>query len=262
MLDALAPYVESSHGIIDCHAHFWSGRDVPVVVDEARRLGLRGVCVSSLMNWDWEEAACPGDGNSIVFDAATQNPEVLGYVYLDPRLPELAQAQLDRYLDHPSMIGVKLWIACRANDASVHPIAERAARDGFIMLVHSWRRGHRLAKGYQTLPYQVGQLASSFPEVDFIMAHMGGDWESGIREVAGVPNVLVDTCGSINESGMVEMGAEVLGARRVVYGSDAPGAGYLPNIGKVISARIGEGEKRLILGGNMAGLLKRHSRGF
>jgi predicted TIM-barrel fold metal-dependent hydrolase len=118
-----------------------------------------------------------------------------------------------------------------------------------------------LAKGHQTLPIQVAEMAASFPGVDMIMAHLGGDWENGIREVADVPSVSVDTCGSINEAGMVEMAVEVLGAERVLFGSDAPGSGYLPNIGKVTSARIEEDDKALILGGNIARLLEKHSRG-
>jgi predicted TIM-barrel fold metal-dependent hydrolase len=262
MLESLVPFRDSGDGIIDSHAHFWSSDDVGTIVDEARRLGLRRVCVSSLFDWDWNEAPDPGAGNRTVFEAAGNNPELLGYVYLDPRFPDTAQAQIDLYADHPSMIGIKLWIACRANDHLVHPIAERTQRDGFLMLVHSWRRGSRLTKGHQTLPCQVAEMAASFPGVDVIMAHLGGDWESGIREVADAESVSVDTCGSINEAGMVEMAVEVLGTKRVLFGSDAPGSGYLPNIGKVTSARIEEHEKALILGGNMARLLEKHSRGI
>ena len=250
------------HGIIDSHIHVWSPDDVPLVVGEARRLGIRRICTSCLTDWDWKEDVDVGAGNHLVFDAADANGEVLGYVYVDPRLPQEAQSQIDLYLHHPSMIGVKLWISCLANDPLVHPVAERAAGEGFIMLVHSWRRGSKLAKGRQTLPCQVGELAASFPGVDILMAHLGGDWENGIREVADFPNVLVDTCGSINETGMVEMAVDLLGAERVLYGSDAPGSGYLPNIGKVISADIDEEDRALVLGGNMAGLIEKRSRGL
>jgi predicted TIM-barrel fold metal-dependent hydrolase len=241
--------------IVDCHVHVWSENDVPVVVNEARRIGLHRICVSCLKDWDWDAAENPGAANSIVFNAASREPEVLGYVYADPR-HDFAAEEIDRYSSHPAMIGVKLWIACPANDPCVFPIAEQAARMGLIMLVHSWRRGTRLAKGYQTLPSQVCDLASSFPRVPIIMAHMGGDWEDGLREVADPDNLLVDTSGSIVESGMVEEAVEILGARRVVYGSDAPGVGYMPNIGKVLSAGIGDREKALILGGNMQELIK------
>lgn len=136
-------------------------------------------------------------------------------------------------------------------------MAEVAAQEDLIMLVHSWRRGTRLAKGHQTLPSQVAELASSFPGVMIIMAHIGGDWENGAREVVDQKNVTVDTCGSINEAGMVETAVEVLGSGRVVYGSDAPGSGYLPNLGKILSAEISDRDKARILGGNMEQLLGR-----
>jgi len=242
--------------VIDSHAHIWSQRDIPLLVEEVRRLGITAACVSCLADWDWSTAPDPGAGNDLVFRTATENPEIFGYVYVDPTQPEEAMAQIDRYLHHPSLVGIKLWISCRANDRRVNPIAERAVEKDLILLVHAWRRGTPLSKGYQTLPTEVAELAASFPELTVIMAHIGGDWETGASEVADVPNVLVDTCGTINESGMIENAVQTLGARRVVFGSDAPGSGFLPNLGKVLSAEITEAEKSMILRGNMERLLK------
>lgn len=245
---------------MDAHVHIWSEKDIPIVTAEARRLGIDRICVSCLADWDWTSSKDPQAGNAMVFAAADRHPEILGYVYVDPRQGQEALRQIDAYLDHPAMMGVKLWISCPANDPVVHPIAEAASRAGLVVLVHSWRRGTRLSKGYQTLPRQVAELALSFPEAPFIMAHMGGDWESGILEVANAKNLLVDTSGSINEAGMVEKAVEILGADRVVYGSDAPGAGYLPNLGKILSAEVRDADKLKILAGNIDGLLVRGKR--
>jgi predicted TIM-barrel fold metal-dependent hydrolase len=230
------------------------------VTAEARRLGIDRICVSCLADWDWTSSKDPAAGNALVFAAADRHPEMLGYVYVDPRQKQEALGQVNAYLEHPAVMGIKLWISCPANDPVVHPIAEAASQAGLVMLVHSWRRGTRLSKGYQTLPRQVAELALRFPEVPFIMAHMGGDWESGILEVEKATNVLVDTSGSINEAGMVEKAVQILGADRVVYGSDAPGAAYLPNLGKVLSAEVGNPEKLKILAGNVDGLLARGKR--
>mgnify|MGYP001028990887 CR=1 FL=1 len=254
-------YLGREHArIVDAHVHIWSEKDIPIVTAEARRLGIEQICVSCLDDWDWTISKNPQAGNALVFGAADHHPEILGYVYVDPRQRQEALRQIDAYLDHPATMGVKLWISCPANDPVVHPIAEAASRAGLVMLVHSWRRGTRLSKGYQTLPRQVAELALSFPEAVFIMAHMGGDWESGILEVAKARNVLVDTSGSINEAGMVEKAVEILGADRVVYGSDAPGAGYLPNLGKILSAEVGDAEKLKILAGNIDAVLARGKR--
>jgi uncharacterized protein len=46
-----------------------------------------------------------------------------------------------------------------------------------------------------------------------------------------------------------------LGASRVVFGSDLPGACLATNLGKVYGAGLSESEAELVLGGNMARLL-------
>ncbi len=245
---------ETDLRIVDCHAHLWSEADARVLVDEANRLRIERVCVSCLSHWDWSEEGNAGRGNSLVRSAVQDNPKLLGYVYVDPTVGDMALKQIDEYTGMPPFIGIKLWISCRANDRRVHPVLERASSSGLVVLAHAWRRGSRLSKGYQTLPSEVADLASSFPEVPIIMAHIGGDWENGALEVADAENVAVDTCGSINESGMIESAVDAVGSARVLFGSDAPSSGYLPNIGKIISAEIPLKEKVDILGSNFARL--------
>lgn len=259
MPNFLEPFLKPGARVIDSHVHIWSEQDIPIVVEEARRLGIHGICVSCLADWDWSVSKNHGAGNALVFRAADKHPEMHGYVYVDPRDKEKTIEQIERYIGHPAMIGIKLWISCPVNDPCVHPVAEKASDEGLIMLVHSWRRGSHLVKGYQSLPCQVAELASSYPKVRFIMGHMGGDWENGVCEVADAGNVLVDTCGTINEAGMVETAVEVLGAKRIVFGSDAPGSAYLPNLGKIISAKIDNRDKVRILSENMAELLARRN---
>lgn len=259
-MDGLSQLMQlAGRRIIDAHIHLWNRKDLPVVLNEARRLGLYRVCASSLLDWDWSLEGDHGAGNAMVFEAARRYDELLGYVYLDPTSGEKALREIEKYLDHRGMIGVKLWIACPANDKRVEPIAEAAHREDLVMLVHAWRRGSHLSKGYQTLPIQVAELATSFPGVTIIMAHMGGDWESGLREVSEQENVLVDTCGSINETGMIELAVDLLGPERVVYGSDAPGSGFLPNLGKIASSKVDDPDKAKILSGNMERIISRRS---
>jgi len=235
--------------VIDAHAHLWAEGDAEVIVREARRVGISKVVVSCLLNWDWSVHS-PQPRNDLVFGQTKLYPELYGYLYVDPLNEELAMQQLERYLSDESLVGIKLWISCPANDRAVYRLAEATSPHNLPILVHAWRRGTRLEKGYQTLPSQVAELASSFPKSFFLMAHMGGDWEMGCREIAEAENVAVDTSGSINESGMVETAVDLLGAERVLFGTDAPSSGFLANLGKVLSAEIDEDEKRRILGLN------------
>jgi len=91
------------------------------------------------------------------------------------------------------------------------------------------------------------------------MAHIGGDWERGIAAVKDCPNVLVDTSGSIIDMGMVERSVEVLGANRVLFGSDAHGVDLSVALAKVLDAEISESDRQLILGGNMQAVLDRRA---
>jgi predicted TIM-barrel fold metal-dependent hydrolase len=47
------------------------------------------------------------------------------------------------------------------------------------------------------------------------------------------------------------MAVRELGAERVIFGSDVPGRGFASQLAKVQGATISDGEKRLILSGNL-----------
>ena len=47
-----------------------------------------------------------------------------------------------------------------------------------------------------------------------------------------------------------------LGARRVLFGTDASGRGYAAALGKVLGAKLSARDRALILGGNAARLLQ------
>ena len=88
------------------------------------------------------------------------------------------------------------------------------------------------------------------------MAHLNGVGYRGIEAVADVPNVVVDTSGGDPESGMVEAAVSRLGARRVVYGSDAPIRHFGVTMNKVLGADIPDADKRAILWDNALRILK------
>ena len=68
-------------------------------------------------------------------------------------------------------------------------------------------------------------------------------------------NVYADLAGSNPVAGYIEMAVRELGAERVLYGSDVPGRSFGSQLAKVIGAEISDDAKKLILGGNLIGLL-------
>jgi hypothetical protein len=81
-------------------------------------------------------------------------------------------------------------------------------------------------------------------------------WDKAIQAVKPYPNLYLDVSGFDPERGIVEKAVAVLGAGRVLFGSDAPGRSYAAQLAKVRYADIGEDERALILGGNAARLLE------
>jgi predicted TIM-barrel fold metal-dependent hydrolase len=136
----------------------------------------------------------------------------------------------------------------------VDAICRRSAELNAPILQHTFfRTGGNLPN--ESSPADIAALAARNPDTTFIAAHAGLNWERGIRAVADVPNVLVDTCGFDPEAGFTEMAVRWLGAKRVVYGSDAAGRSFASQLAKVYGADISDESKRKILSGNMRRVL-------
>lgn len=216
--------------------------------------------VSSLGSWAYEptHADC-AQANRAVRRLTQEYPElVLGLAYVNPRYPQAVE-EFERCVGEWGFVGLKLWVACRATDERVRPVLEKARELRVPVLQHAW---HKITGNlpHESYPPEVARAAADFPEVHFIMAHIGGDWLRGLRAVSSRPNVSVDTSGSIVEDGMIEMAVKQLGARRVLFGSDAHGADLAVNLAKVTGARIPVRARRLILGANFARLARLDQR--
>lgn len=107
--------------------------------------------------------------------------------------------------------------------------------------------------------FKVSVLPPQFPELTIIMAHMGGLWnleaiDHCIETARKYPNVMLDTA-AILLFQEVERAAGEIGARRILFGSDAPGIHPGPEKVKIEYLALSSEEKALILGGNAARLL-------
>ncbi len=182
------------------------------------------------------------------------NDRAFGFVYLNPKHPRESVAELNRCVADGPMVGVKLWVAERANAAGVDPIVARATELKAVVFQHTWIKVTGNLPGEST-PMELAALAARHPEAKLICGHAGGDWEQGIRAVRSSANVSVDLGGGDPVAGMTEMAVRELGAERVIYGSDAGGRSFASQLGKVLGANVPEEKKRLVLAGNLQRLL-------
>jgi predicted TIM-barrel fold metal-dependent hydrolase len=190
--------------------------------------------------------------------------QVIGFVRgrcTDPQSPGI----LARYVREHGFKGVKLhseatWelrglLAC-------YPIFLQAAELGVPVLLHSTHEEEGLSKETQDalagghFPVcTMAELGEWYPDTTFIFAHAGHMWAKAYHAVKPYPNLFFDVSGFDPERGVVEAGVQILGAERILFGSDAPGRGYAAQLAKVQCADISERDKNLILSGNAVRLL-------
>lgn len=193
--------------------------------------------------------------NNEVLEAITAHPDRLfGFVYLNPNHVKKSLDELERCVADGPMTGIKLLVARKCSDPRIDPIIQRAAELNAIIFQHTWHKSSGNLPEEST-PEDLAILAARFPDVPFICGHTGGNWERGIAAVRGSPNVSLGFGGFDPTAGATEMAVREMSAKRVIFGSDAPGRSYASQLAKVLGADISQQDKDLILGQNLKNMM-------
>lgn len=166
---------------------------------------------------------------------------------------------LNRWLRDGPMLGVYFSGGSRGALVCTHRncerLVERIAELEGVIMQHTWFITGGKARPGMSTPAELAELAARHPEIKFVCAHAGGEWEKGIRAIRGLPNILAETSGFDPTAGFIEMAVRELGAGRIVFGSHLPSRSLGTELSKVVAARISERDKKLILGANYRALL-------
>jgi predicted TIM-barrel fold metal-dependent hydrolase len=152
---------------------------------------------------------------------------------------------------HPLMQGFLI-----NNAAVVDPICERLVSCGrkvgrrLLIVVHC------MGDSVFGVPEQIGDLAEKYPDLIFVIAHMGGIWtaQSGIRVAGKYENILLDFTWVSNEKNMQEA-VQTLGAKKVIVGSDHPFGSFELKMFMMDRVFPDRGDRELVLGGNLQRIL-------
>lgn len=251
---------------LDCHSHISSsalfdGLTLEGLIDMADRLSIDQLCCSLPVVTGLPAPELVRECNDAVFAAMRAFPDrILGYCYVNPGYGRESLEEIDRCLGELGMIGIKLYRQYKANDPVVFPVIEKAVAMGVPVLWHAGNqtsliRGHPDPADKNTSHAgDIAELARRYPEAILIEGHIGGggDWEWAIRQLRYVPNVYLDTSGSVIDSGMIEMAVRELGAERLLFGTDMTMEG---GVGKLLSADLRDEQRDAIFGHNMQCLL-------
>lgn len=241
---------------IDVHTHLSDGHFDPDIFTHGDRLGISTYLCSNLGSFQ----AYPTlkefqEMNRVMAAEVGKYPDRLrAYCYVNPRYGEAALTDLRRNVEERGMIGVKLWIATTTDDPVNDPILRYAAEHRLLVLAHAWKKTVGQLE-HESTAENVAIAARRHPDVRFIMAHMGGQAESAANIVADVPNVAVDTSGTIINAGDVALVSARLGVGRVLFGSDAPITCLSESVGKVLAAHLDPDVEKQVFGGTVASWL-------
>lgn len=248
--------------IWDLHTHFpttggaTAEQRAEKLLRVADRMGIERLCL--YMGYPWSQDPAPekfrAENDQVLSVLPKHADRLLGFVYLNPKHAEASLAELERCVANGPMVGVKLWVAHRANTPEVERIVRRAHELKAVVFQHTWFKAGENYAGEST-PSELVQLAQRFADKPIICGHAGGDWEKGIRAIAAQKNVFADLAGSEPVAGYTEMAVRELGAERVIYGSDASGRSFSSQLAKVHGADIPDAAKKLIFAENLIGLL-------
>lgn len=201
------------------------------------------------------------ESNAYVYEATQQHPDrILGFGWADPHLGvERAKDDVKRCIYDYGFYGVKLNGAQNSyyiDDPVLSlPLVKEIARTGKLLAFHVGTDAYET-----THPFRVAKVARMFPELQILMAHMGGvahhDLSSAAIEMAQeCPNLTL--IGSAVRARAILKAIQTLGAGRVCFGSDTPFELMHVEVAKyhaLLEGEVTPEAKQQVMGGNIARL--------
>lgn len=240
--------------IVDGHVHIGKSTRLQIDVDgemllrTADKLGIEKLCCTDLtaLFYDMHE------GNRLLFEEMKKHPDrILGYASLhSTRFGQEALDEIRRCKHEYGMHGLKIYSTPEMSiaESTMLPIMETCAELKMPILAH-------------TTPAECEYLMSRVPEVNFIMAHAGGqpyahgDWNRAIMVAQKFPNLYLDTACSTVDSSFVATCIREVGADRIIFGTDIPLLDPWPQLAKAMEVDVSPEAKALYMGGNILRLM-------
>ncbi len=242
---------EGSKGISRCRLPWIDGDGLVGTMD---RLGIDR-CIAS--TWSGITHGDPAS-NDIMLAAVRRHPDrLLAYGTINPRYPSQAAEEMRRVFRSGKVVGYKPYPPRQQvplPDARHRPMLEWADRNRAPVLCH----GGLSAAGAVT-PDHLATVAPLYPNARFLLGHAGSSWalaEALVPVARRWGNIYAEITYTSITYGLVEYLVREIGRERVLFGSDCVMRDAAPQLGWAAWARIPLEDKRMVLGGNIAGILR------
>lgn len=243
--------------IIDCHCHAGKGDGLTGPWDTAAPLEQH-----------MRRAAHAGIDRTAIFAAFHSD-----YAHANEEVGRIVANRPDRFY------GFAFVHATRDRGRVLDMVRAAVAKYGFVGIkVHRYdarvsREICEVARAF-SLPVlydPVGEvatvelLATEYPDVAFIIAHLGSfsdDWRAQLALIDHLvrhPNIHTDTSG-VRRFDLLEQAVRRAGARKVLFGSDGPWLHPGVELEKIHALNLPPADEALVLGGNFLRLISRRRR--
>ena len=233
--------------VIDSHCHIGAGVRKSVTPEALlRAMDEVGVERAVLCTVDQFLAVRNREGNDEVLRAVRAEPgRFWGLAAVNPWLGEEATFELRRCLD-AGLSGLKIHSHLQGfvlSDPVVHPLVEVCREYGVPLYAHT-------GTPITAEPFQLAELARTFPDVTMVMGHMGYTdfWYDAVPAALQSENVYLET--SLIDVMNIKNAIDKVGAARILFGSDYPESDLSLELEKIAMVETSEDARRAIVGGN------------
>lgn len=184
--------------------------------------------------------------NEYMYNIALENKHLYQWVVIEPR-NEHTFKQAKRMLNTGKCVGIKLHPPCHGYSLYEYGdmIFSFASKFGAVVEIHP-----------ECSPDYILPFADRYPEVTFIMAHLGSVSYANAIGKAKYSNVYVDTSGiASSNNNLLEYTVGQVGSERILYGSDTYAVGF--QRGRIEFSPISDTDKQNILRDNAKKLFGR-----
>ncbi len=230
-----------------------------------------GYAMSVVVGWPWRDPGLCREHNAYLSDVARRHPDRIAWLgIINPALPDV-QREIAFCIDRGARGFGELNADAQGFDwASPAAIARafEAIRDVSLpTLIHASEPvGHVYPGKGRATPDRLLISFEAFPEVRFVAAHWGGglpfyELMPEVRQLTR--NVVYDTAAStyLYDFAIFPLMARLVGAERILYGSDYPVLGQRRFLDRVLAAGMPEDMLPDVLAANARRVFALHETG-
>ena len=236
--------------IVDVHTHIGGDLDGAMQSKEELLLSMKANKIDKAVVFPFNEKGNVLEKSIELLGKCGKDRRFINFLRFDPK--RITKDTLEEHL--PLFRGVKLHPRSQNFDPLdkkyfwIYKMIEGARKP---VIFHT-----RKENNPNSDPDRIVKLAALFPRMNIIIGHFAGASNVAFGEIAARRNLYVETSVLSSNYLIGYVTKKVVGADKVIFGSDAPYSDQEIELLKIKKAGLSRSDERKVLGGNISKLLK------